>query len=457
MKRKNPQPQHSGPGCRFIKENGRRCRRQLTGLSKKYCQLHRISGRKQNKARTQKREGHVQAFREYAKEQSQSLNRNHQHRHRNNFTIPKLKPLTERARTRQEACPCTKDDLDKFHQDAGNEIKELRSLVFDSSADLAIAAEAAERRMSKLFVKLQLQQELCPNPATAHFIVRVKELLRDTPKRMSLEAIIEKAGLAKEVRELLHHQEQTLLGLACALSAQVELLRLLYLANLVVAKLAPGRLRRLKNQARKVLDSTKHVCKQAVKHYTGTYKESAFLLGCYIAALEGTLACDDNEQTEPANREEPTEIIKELERLSNKAADYATDLAAEKNIRFTCLIHQAEFCMRSNNTAAAEQYFQKSEDIFPGMQWRSIEALMERSYVKAGLALARGDSDRQKDVQEYVSLFQRHPFLTHSNHLRELKRLHAQDVDESLFRGIPIYFDPMFRRLHPAPLHIYGR
>jgi hypothetical protein len=112
--------------------------------------------------------------------------------------------------------------------------------------------------------------------------------------------------------------------------------------------------------------------------------------------------------------------------------------------------------MRDNKISRADTCFNEAEQIFNNnMQWRRRpESHLEVAYVKAGLSLAKKSATRQEDVQEYISLFQRRPFLTHYHLLQELKKIYDKDVDASLFSSVSLYFNTMFRSLHIWPIMV---
>jgi hypothetical protein len=118
------------------------------------------------------------------------------------------------------------------------------------------------------------------------------------------------------------------------------------------------------------------------------------------------------------------------------------------------LIHQAQFYLYFNEIDRAYHYLNEAEQLTSNSRWFSIESQLEVAYGEAGLALATKSHNWEEDLHEYIGLFQRHPFLTHYNHLQELERFYPKDVDPSLFEGIPIYFDTMYRRLHPFLVHV---
>jgi hypothetical protein len=161
--------------------------------------------------------------------------------------------------------------LDDVHQDALDETHRIQSLEFDYPTDLNRIFTDATEKTSDLLIKLQWQQDVCPNPTTARLIVNVKDLRRDIPRRVSTTAFTDVVGEAEAVRQLWYQEE--LLGLAKSLYAEVELLRVQFFAD--------RKQRQLLDEARKKLDSAQHICKLAIKYDTGAFKQAAVLLRLY--------------------------------------------------------------------------------------------------------------------------------------------------------------------------------
>ncbi len=440
MRPKKPRPKNSGEGCQYIYnlglEDEHRCHNPITPPAWRYCDLHSESGPKQNKAITQKNGEYVKDFRRDKRDDYLRQNSNHQFRRRHRLTKPQLKILLDRAKSPQEQYPSSMDD---FHQHALAELIDIRCILLNPPADLPSAAKAAEKQTLELLNKLKRQQDICPNSETERLLVLGHELERDTSKRLSDWAFIEISRKAKKVRELWRQPQGELLSLAYAIFVEVELFRLQFLAY-------PNQ-RHFLERARTQLYAAKHVCDLAITCYAGEHKQTAGLLGCHVPALEGILAFNGGEPEPAAN------CIKLLEQRANAVADYGTSPVTEI-IKFSCLIHQAEFYVRFNKIELAYKYFDEAERIFENIKRHSIESQLEVAYVKARLGLATKSQDREKDLQEYIMLFQCHPFLTVHNNLQELKRLYPEDVDVSLFKDVPIYFDTMFRRLHHFLVHI---
>src|SRR4051812_5913703 len=108
MRRKKPRPQNTGDGCQYKYnlglEDEHRCGKPFTPPAYRYCELHKESGPKQNKAITQKEGEFVEVHRQSYKSDKdyRRRNLNHQSRFHNGYTKPKLKAFIARAKTHQE-------------------------------------------------------------------------------------------------------------------------------------------------------------------------------------------------------------------------------------------------------------------------------------------------------------------------------------------------------------------
>ena len=173
----------------------------------------------------------------------------------------------------------------------------------------------------------------------------------------------------------------------------------------------------------------------------------AGLLAFSVPLLKATLAFNGNE---PENAESS---IRSLQNIANTVSDLYGTTPVTETIKFEYLVHQAQFNMYFNKIDRAYQNLNEAEQII-SPDWSSIEARLEVAYVKAGLGLASNHQNRYKDLQEYVGLYHQHPFLTQYRYLQTLTKLYPKDVNPSLFEGRPLYFDSMFRRLHPFLVHI---
>jgi hypothetical protein len=425
-------PQKSLEGCVF-EEDGNPCGENLILRSWLYCKDHKESGPKQAKKRKTKE--HVRRYR--AKPDYRLKNSRYQFFRRHRLTEPKLRPLFEHIENPQEEYT----HRDDFSQAAWNEHDDIMGRLLNPPAKLLSVAKAAQKQTKHLHNKLQRQQEVSPNRQTALLIGHVEDLQRDCGRRISASAFRDISRKAKDVLEMWRAQREIFGFILALLVYRVELNRLKFM----VMPHQRGFLER----AHRWLPAIAHVCALAGKHCADTHKQTASFLAFCVPWLEVTLAFNSGEP------EQAESILQSLDALSNDvAASYGTT-PATKTIRFSYLIRQAEFYMRvnkgnkGNKIDRAYRFLHDAEEIFDNLQPPTIELQFEIAYVKATLGLASNDEDRHKDLEDYILLFKDHPFLSQHKHLRELKRVYKKDVDESLFEGIPIYFDTMFRRLHP--------
>jgi hypothetical protein len=357
--------------------------------------------------------------------------------YRHGLIKSKLQPLLDHNEKFQEEYPCPDD----FHESILVELNEIRSRMLNPNAYLPIIAQDSKRQMLDVVNKVKRQQDVYSysNSTTNWLTAYALELQRDIGKRVSQRAFTEISGEAKDVLEM-WRQQKDISGFIYALFVFVELYRLKFLAM-------PHE-RGLLNGAHRWLTATADVCDQVLSHCTGAHKQTASLLAFFAPLLKTSLAFNGGEPDKAESS------IQSLQYIANTAADSYGITPVTESIRFSYLIHQALFYTYFNKFDHAYQYLNEAEQIFLTAKWSSIESQLEVAYVKAGLALASKDQDRYKDLHEYILLFQRHPFLTHYSNLQALKKLYRKDVDESLFTGVPIYFDTMFRRLQPFWIHV---
>jgi hypothetical protein len=415
--------------CQYI-EDGKPCGLPLSGTARKYCTLHREDG--QIQAKRQRDRDDKALYRKHCQLEDNYYQFLYYHR----LTEPQLKPLVERAKSLQEQYPSSMDD---FHQSALDELNEIKRTMLNPPPDLLSTAKAAKQQTLPLLTRLTRRQDDSFNPVTDRLIAYAQELQRDIGKRVSSRAFTEISGEAKEVLNIWRQQKE-IRGFIYALFVMVELNRLKFLAM-------PDEHRYL-NMAHRWLTATADVCDQAISHCTGMHKQTASLLAFCVPLLKTVLAFNGGEP------ESAESSIQSLQDKTNAFADSYGTTPGTDSLRYTWLVHQTQLDLYFNKIDRAYKYIDEAEAITSTMQGHSLESQLEIAYAKASLALASKDRDRYKDLHEYILLFQRHPFLTHYSNLQALKKLYGKDVDESLFTGVPIYFDTMFRRLQPFWIHV---
>jgi hypothetical protein len=426
-------------------EDGIPCGQQLSGRGAwKFCSDCRGPVMKQ--AKSQRNKAYYDDLKEprnqVSLEHHRAVIRYARYRNYHHLTGNQLEPLVARAEALRKQYSEVGDD---FHESIANDILKINDSLRNPHAGLVSTAEDAREAIVRVLAFLTQKKQASPHDHNlSHLILSALELKRDIAIDVSSEAFTALRTEAKVVREkMLEHGE--LARLIVALLAEVELARLQFLA----IPDHPDRWKFL-THAEYLLDAAKHVCAYfAKRRKSAAHKQIAALLAFHVPSLEGQLACDRDEQNQPTNS------IQELKQCAKVTAEHGINPAITDTVKFTCAIYQSQFYIHFNKITCAERYFNKAKQIFKKpMQYRSIESELEVSYVKARLALAKRSQDREEHVHEYALLFQHHPFLTHYNHLQTLERLYPEDVSESLFQGVQVYFDTMFRRLQPFLLPI---
>jgi hypothetical protein len=443
MRHKQPRAQNVGVGCQYRYNLGlkdeHRCGRPFTTPAWRYCDLHSESGPNQYKSLLQKKEKYVFYHRldKGDDEEYRCRKRIYQFLYRHGLIESKLGPLFDHSKIVQEEYPCPDD----FHQSILNELNKINGTMLNPPAYLPTIAKDAKSQIFVVVNKLKRQQDVYSysNPTTNRLTAFALELRRDIGKRVSQRAFTETSGEVKEVLEM-WRQQKDIRGFIYALFVYVELNRLKFLAY-------PHESGFL-NKAHRWLAITADICNQAINRCAGTHKQTASLLACCVPLLQTALAFNGNE---PENAEDN---IQSLDYIGNTVADSYGGTPITETIRFSCLMHQAQFYMYFNKVDRGYEYLTEAEKITSTSIWSSIESQLEVAFVKAGLGLASNDQNRYKNLQEYISLFQRYPFLTHYRYLQSLEKLYSKDIDKSSFTGVPIYFDTMFRRLQPLLLDV---
>jgi hypothetical protein len=415
-----------------FEEDGNPCGENLILRSWLYCKDHKESGPKQAKKRKTKE--HVRRYRAKNKAKYLRLNSDDQFRHRHGLTKPQVKPLLDHSETLQEEYPC-KDD---FHEGALRSVNDIMWCLLNPPDDIPNVAKTTRKWAGYLHIVFKAHQAVCPDRITDRLIVYTEELQRDSGTILSPGAFTAICAKAKEVLAL-WREKQEIPGFIYALFVTMELNRLKYFAT---------HHRRFLDKAHRWLTATAGVCDQALNRCNGTHKQPVSFLAFYVPLLKGVLAFNGGEPEQAKNS------LPSLHRLAKTIADdYGTTPGTEA-IRFAYLTYLAQFSMRSNNIDGAYEYLTEAEQLCSTLQWPSIQSQLEIASVKAALGLMSDDENRYKDLHEYIVLFQHHPFLTHYNSLQELKKHYKKAVDASLFNGIPLYFDTMFRHLHPFLLSV---
>jgi hypothetical protein len=346
------------------------------------------------------------------------------------------------AAERREQLPS--DKVAKY-QFALDQLREIEQALLNPANGLPSAALSAKQQVWALHTFL-MHQAPRTDGVIDRLIVYCQAFLRDSGTCLSpVDSPVAFTVLGRQAAKVrkMWWERRDFLNLAHALLAEVELFRLQFLAN----PNHPNQ-RHFLEQARKRLKAFTHVCDLAIRCHAGEYKQVASLLRFHVPSIEGMLALDGGEP------QQAVPSIQALEHQAKAVADSSGTSPVTEILRFSCLIQQAQFSLRSNKIDSAYQCFEEAGKIFKTLQYCSIESQLEVAYVTAGLALRTHDQDRQKPLQEYISLFQLHPFLTQHNLLQELQRRYPKDVDESLFKSVHVYFDLMFRRLHPFVIHV---
>jgi hypothetical protein len=258
---------------------------------------------------------------------------------------------------------------------------------------------------------------------------------------VSPQAFREIESRAKLVRHLWHEHGE-LLPLVLCLFVEVELCRLQSMVK-------PNQRPLWNNKACAWLSGAEFVCDMALAHsHNGKQKQTANFLRFYTGLGQVQLAFDVDD---PAQANKSMQVVQQL--ANDVTASYGTGTVTE-TVGFLASMNAAELAMRLGKTECAYQHFKDAEHIFSTMQRHSLEPQLHIAYLKARLALASNDHDHEAYVQEYMSLFQYNPLLTHYSRLRELKRLYPKDVPEvSIAKGVA-YMDTMFRHLYPLVITV---
>jgi len=412
--------------CQYIYnlglEDQYKCFKELSDEEWRYCKDHRESGPAQYRALTngQYVEDHRKIYKD--DEDYRCRRKMEQFRVRHGLTKPKLRAFFDHTGALQEEYLC-KDD---FHEGALDDV-------------ILSAAITTRKRALSLRNKLKRQQPVYSDRVTDRLIIYAEELQRHSGTIISRPAFTAIFRQAKEVLAL-WREKQEIPGFIYALFVTVELNRLTFLAM-------PHH-RRFLDNAHQWLAATEDVCDQALNRCTGTHKQTVSFLAFYVPLLKGVLAFNGGEPEQAKNS------LPSLHRLAKTIADDYGITPGTVAIRFAYVTYLAQFAMRFNKIDSAYQYLKEAEQLCSILQWTSIQAQLEVASVKAALGLMSDDENRYKYLQEYIVLFQHCPFLTHYNSLQELQRRYPKAVDASLFKGIPLYFDTMFRHLHPFLLSV---
>ena len=279
------QSESSAERCRFIKENGERCRNMLTGAERSYCTIHRISGRKQTKSNVQQNGKYVESFREYDHDRYLIQNATHQFRHRYGLTKCKFKPLIGRADAPQEYYALSKDDL---YQDVLDKLTETKRFLMNPPNDLPGAIAAAEWNVYDLRERLERQSDACHNLVTDRLMVYVEEMRHNMGMWMCRSAFTLIRRRAQEVLKM-WHERGDLLNVCHAVFVIADLYRQQFYAE-------PHR-SQLWKKAKRWLDAAAYVCSL----YTGEQRQTAAYLAFYAHQAAITLALDAGDPAQATN------------------------------------------------------------------------------------------------------------------------------------------------------------
>jgi hypothetical protein len=417
-------PQKSRDGCQYREKDGEPpCGQEIEGRGAwQYCPAHSaVVGRERAKEDSAK-------FRKVHPD----LAKRNKYLCENQLTENKLEPCLQRGDTLREQYASSNDD---FCEAILHELNNTKLMLLNPRVGLFGAFKDVKEQVEKLPKFLRRQRVSSPSLFIDRLIILAEELVRDVPYPLAAGVFAEISGKAKKVQEQ-WRQLGELHSIVQALFVDVEINRLKFLAD-------PTQTQFLK-QAHTRLDSAEYICGLATNRCTGERKRMAAFLQFYVELGKVRLTFDID------NQEQASKRMEVLQPLANEAlASYGTGPITE-TVRFLTAMNQVEYHIKLRNTDLASDYFEDAEkalDKLNKMRMCSIEAELHVAYVKAELALAKGDQNRHKYLEEYITLFRTYPFLTHYKHLQELIRLYPKDIDVSIFKGVQIYMDTLFRHL----------
>jgi hypothetical protein len=346
----------------------------------------------------------------------------------------------ERAKLLKEQYPTSMDD---FHQIFSDDLQKIRNSLFNPTTDMPSTALAAKVDTSILLYVLNIRRkEAGADIVTEKLIADVMELQRDIGEWKSPSAYKIMRKNAKDVLEL-RHKQGDLLHLTYALFTFMEQCRLKFLDY-------PNN-RKFLEESRTWLAISKGVCDRAINHYSGSPKRKALYLKFCVPLFEATLAFNSGEL------EQGQDILKSMQQSAKPVAEaYGTHPVSE-TVEYLCTWAQAELNILLRNIDDASRHLKDAEEAFENMKWRSVESELYLAHAKSGLALVRSDQQRQdglEELQKYLLMYQRFPFLTNRHHFQELKRLYPKDVPDSpILKNTPVYIDTMCRHMMPVLLN----
>jgi hypothetical protein len=429
MEREKPADQR----CQHEFENGKQCDRTIDGQGGwLYCSECRKAAWKQAKKLrdAERRKG----------DDNRAKDNFYHWLYDHRLTESKLIKRVERAESLRDEYPSSLDDFDQVILD---DLQKLRDSLLNPTTDMPNAALAAKVDTSLLLYVLNLRRkEAGANIVTEKLIADVMDLQRDIGDWKSRDVFAKMRKKAEDVIEL-RHERGELLNLIYALFTRAEVGRLKFLDNPTNKKFM--------KEARTWVNASKSVCELAIKHYTGTPKRRALYLDFWVPLNEAILAFNSGEL------EQGEDILKSIQKKSNAVADaYGTHPVSE-HVTYLCAWSKAELCIQHRNIDDASHHLKEAEKAFENMQWRSVESELYLAHAKSGLALARSDQKRQDDLEElqkYLLMYQRSPFLTNRHHFQELKRLYPKDVPDSpILKSTRVYIDTMGRHMMPVLLN----
>jgi len=355
----------------------------------------------------------------------------------NHLTEEKLKSFLARTEAHEKAYPKHEDDI---YQTTIDGISTLEEMLLNAPVGFPNAFSDVAAQANTLRKMLESQSNPRQRGVRDWLNLCVKEVLCDNGQPLSQGVFTARTRRAQRLREE-WRQLGELRNLARALYREAEFNRLHFLVN-------PDQEQFLV-KARAQLDSAIYLCDLAIDRYKGEQKRTANFLAFYGELGKAQLVFNVGKPDQAA------QIIQSIQKRAKAVSDAYSTGEIVATIRFLFSITQAEYHMKLHQIDSAYRYVIEAEKILSPVQ-SSVEEDINIAYIRAGLALEEGGQGDHEDVQQFIQLLRRYPFLTYRKQLLDLQDTYPGAFPEvSLPRGNDLFIESRSMFGHTKHIHKY--
>jgi hypothetical protein len=259
---------------------------------------------------------------------------------------------------------------------------------------------------------------------------------------MSARAFTNIGRKAKAVHELGKKLGEPLV-LVYGLLVDGEIARILYFVH--YAK--PKKRQHYANKARNTLSAAESLSDMSIERCTGKRQQVADFLRFYVDSARLRQASDAGEGDDSGSH------IEAADKRAKDFADAYGEVPIVAVVQFINLSNRAEYWLGRGKIDLAYQRLTDAKEKFASMPWHSIEAQHRIASLEAQLALARGDPERERYVDEYQSVLKRNPCYEYRHWLQVLKngRIGSEvpDVELLTLDDNSLFVDTMHTLIQP--------